>query len=58
MNTELGDRLKSLAGQLSYANGVKDAAKIRSQCTLDEWQVVLKEAKEIYNLRLAVRPKI
>jgi hypothetical protein len=47
------EKLPNLAGQLSYANGVKEAARIRRQCTLDEWQIVLREARKIYHIRFA-----
>jgi len=48
---ELDGKLDSLATQFSYATGVKDAARIRSQCSLEEWAEVKKRAKEIYFLR-------
>jgi hypothetical protein len=44
-------RLQDLASQLSSADGVKAAAKIRNRCTLEEWKVVLREARRIYHFR-------
>lgn len=48
---KLGEKLPDLASQLSYASSRKEAARIRRQCTLEEWQVVLREAKKIYHSR-------
>jgi len=47
------DKLLSLSSQFAYASGVKEAAKLRSQCTLEEWQQVLAASKEIYRRRMA-----
>lgn len=52
-----GGRLSNLSSQLSYASGVKAAARIRSRCTLEEWELVLDEAKILYNERLYYRSR-
>jgi hypothetical protein len=51
-------KLQDLAYQLSSADGIKAAAKIRNRCTLEEWKVVLREARKIYHSRFvrASRP--
>jgi hypothetical protein len=49
--TGLSDKLVALARELSYARGVKDAARIRRQCGLEEWPLVLVEAKRFYGTR-------
>jgi hypothetical protein len=51
METKLSDRLQDLAGQLSHAGDVKRAAKLRSQCSLEEWILVKKEAKRLFTQR-------
>lgn len=51
MKTELSDKLVGLANQLSYASSSKQAAKIRSRCDLEEWDLVRFEAKIIYAQR-------
>lgn len=51
MDTGLSDKLAQLANELSHAKGVKEAARIRSRCTLEQWARVLNEAKRIYLLR-------
>ena len=55
METEITERLSDLAQQFVWASGVKEpvkeAAKLRSQCTLEEWGLVVKEAKRIYAQR-------
>lgn len=48
---ELNERLRDLAQQLVYAQGVKGSAKIRIQCELPEWNAVVAEARRIYAQR-------
>lgn len=45
------DKLDYLATQFSFASTVKESAKIRLQCSLDEWSEVKRRAKDIYFLR-------
>lgn len=51
MKTELSDKLVGLANQLSYASTSKQAAKVRSKCDREEWDLILFEAKIIYAQR-------
>lgn len=48
IDSKLSDRLALLAGELSRAKGVKEAARIRARCTLGEWNLILREARKIY----------
>jgi hypothetical protein len=57
MKTELSDKLVGLAGQLSYASEAKQAARVRSQCSLEEWSLVLAEAKLVYAQRAYAQRK-
>ena len=47
--------MNRLADDFSRAKSVKEAARIRSQCSLDEWKMVLNEARRIYNRRRQYR---
>lgn len=49
--TTIGGRLQGIANQLAYAIDVKEAARLRRQCYLEEWYFVLAEAKNIYARR-------
>lgn len=54
--TELpSEKLVDLARQLSYAQTVKDVARLRIQCELDEWELVIAEARRLYAER---HPKV
>jgi hypothetical protein len=53
VSTELSSKQLVLASQLSYASTRKQAAGVRSQCTLEEWNLVLDEAKKLYSMRKA-----
>lgn len=44
----LSDRLMDLAAQFAVATSVKEAARLRAKCELEEWKLVLVEAKKIY----------
>ena len=41
------DKVASLAAQFAYATSLKEAARLRIQCTRKEWEDVLFEAKLI-----------
>lgn len=56
METQLNEKLVDLAVQLSYARGVKEAARLRAQCELGDWEWVKVEAKRLYVARQ--KPKI
>ncbi|HEY6020474.1 MAG TPA: hypothetical protein VIY48_11375 [Candidatus Paceibacterota bacterium] len=45
---KLSDRLMDVAAQFAAASNVKEAARLRAKCTLEEWKMVLVEAKKIY----------
>lgn len=51
MDKKLSDKVLELAPQLSYAQTVKDVAKLRIQCELIEWELVVAEARRIYASR-------
>lgn len=40
--------IHNLAVQFVYASGVKEVARLRKQCELKDWSLVLEEAKMIY----------
>jgi len=40
--------IHNLAVQFVYAGGVKEAARLRKQCDIKDWALVLEEAKRIY----------
>jgi len=54
VETELSEKLSDLASQLTYAQGVKAVARLRIQCSLKEWELVLAEARKIYHARKVV----
>lgn len=45
------NKLNLLADDLSRAISVKESARLRRQCTLEEWQLVLAQAKKVYDRR-------
>jgi hypothetical protein len=45
---ELSDKIKNLAGQFVYARDAKEAARLRIQCTLEEWKQVLEHSKILH----------
>lgn len=54
METILGEKVMDLATRLSYAESAKEAARLRIQCSLGEWEIVKEEAKRLYHVRQAV----
>lgn len=50
-------KLSDLAVRLTYAQGVKDVAKLRSQCDLADWKLVVAEAKRIHHASKVVPGK-
>lgn len=54
MKTVLSEKVMDLATRLSYADSAKEAARLRIQCSLDEWEIVKEEAKRLYHVRRAV----
>jgi len=57
METKLSDKLRDLAEQLTYAQGVKQVARLRIQCDLAEWNLVIAEARKIYHARKVIPAK-
>jgi len=51
---ELSDRLRALALEFSFATNVKQSAKARRQCSLEEWELVKAEARSLYQGRQAI----
>jgi hypothetical protein len=47
MQNWFSDKIKSLGAQYAYATSVKEAARLRIQCTRKEWEAVLEEARLI-----------
>lgn len=54
METQLSEKLSDLAKQLTYAQDIKGVARLRIQCDLKEWELVIAEARKIHHARKVV----